>query len=74
MTFLNQPDVSSRQISGLGWIAFETVEINRGRWNGWNNRGRWNGWNQPSKKKTTQAVKATPHIIKEKKPLWYRVP
>jgi hypothetical protein len=26
------------------------------------------------KEQTTQAVKATPHIIKEKEPLWYRVP
>jgi hypothetical protein len=26
------------------------------------------------KEKTTQAVKATPHINKEKEPLWHRVP
>jgi hypothetical protein len=26
------------------------------------------------KEKTTQAVKITPHINKEKEPLWYRVP
>jgi hypothetical protein len=26
------------------------------------------------RRKTTQAAKATPHIIKEKEPLWYRVP
>jgi hypothetical protein len=25
------------------------------------------------KRKTTQAVKTTPHIVKDKEPLWYRV-